>query len=340
MDKNERKVCWYGALLTTLVANSAKLLALRENGIIARYWQFDLPEYVFQFVFNFIFCGILLYLNVAEGKFLDGYRQDRKWWKYWLGNFIIVVSFIFVGTLIHRLTFGVPEIPGAIGRGYIARLSISGVLVAIIVRLVLLMREGRKKDMLNAHLKAENIQAQLGLLQKQLNPHFLFNSFSSLSAIVRENPNLAQKYIVHLSRVFRNAIIHPSTKLVSVAHELETLKSYEQLILMRLENAFQLHIEVSPDVMNAQLPHLSLQPLLENASKHNAASVECPLRVTIRNTGEWLTVSNAIQPVLHPEPGTGTGLANVNERFRLLTGREIEIERANGQFIVRLPLSR
>jgi sensor histidine kinase YesM len=338
MSKNEWKICCYSALLISLAVNSAKLMALREDGIIARYWQFDGYEYGFQFAYNFLFCAVLFCLNLADGKFLDGYRQSKRFGRYYLINSIVIILFTVFGFLIQYALFAEDHLQGMVARGYIARFSLSCLLVAIVVRLVLLVREGRKKDNMNALLKVEYLQAQLELLKGQLNPHFLFNSLSSLSGIVRENPKLAQSYIFHLSKVLRNAVTYSGTPLIRVADELDALKSYEQLIVMRLEEAFRLDVCLNPEILHARLPHLSLQPLLENAAKHNAASIQAPLIVKIRHENGLLVVSNNLQPLNTPESATGTGLANLNERFRLLLNQGIDIQKTDDLFIVKLPL--
>lgn len=116
------------------------------------------------------------------------------------------------------------------------------------------------------------------------------------------------------------------------------LRSFAQLITLRLEDAFKLDINVDSARLNNELPHLSLQPLLENAVKHNAATITKPLTVSIYMEGDLLVISNNLQEVSSPENSNGIGLANLNERFRIMTGREIEIIKTAGRFIVKLPL--
>lgn len=338
MSKNEIKICWYSALFITLTVNAARLMALRENGIIARYWQFNVYEYSFQFLYNMFFCVFLAYLNLQEGSWLSIYRQNRHKLPYYLYNVVVVVAGTGLGGLIHFKLFSEGHIPGIIAKGYAARFTISTILVAVIVRLVLLMREGRRKDTVNEQLKTVYLEAQLEALRANLNPHLFFNSLSSLSGIVREDPRQAQGYIFHLSNVYRHALIHSGTSLVSIEQEINVINSYNQLIVLRLEKGFQLNISIKASLLHYRIPHLSLQPLLENATKHNMATVEKPLVVHIYDEEGWLHVSNNLQPIGTPENSTGMGLVNLNERFRLLLHREIEISKTNHQFLVKLPL--
>ncbi|KFF02850.1 sensor histidine kinase [Chryseobacterium luteum] len=338
MIKNERKIYLYSALLITLVVNSAKLMALNTDGIIARYWQFNIWEYGFQFIYNMIFCLVLLYVNLSRGKLFNVFRENRQWFKLYVFNTLIVVTVIMLGSLIHSLLFGAVQLPGNRIRGYFARFLLSSIMIAVVIRLILLMRESRNKDLINEQLHTAYLQAQLQLLQEQLNPHFLFNTLSSLSAIVREDPRLAQTYILHLSKVFRYTLVHSGNELVSLEKELQHLESYIQLVKMRLENTFQIQIKANERILGKQILHLSLQPLVENAVKHNRATISDPLMVDIYEENEWLIIRNNLQLTISETEGTGLGLANLNERYKLQAHHEIEIHQTKEYFMVKLPL--
>jgi len=338
MNKNERKIYFYSAFLITLMVNSAKLMALNSDGIIARYWQFNIGEYGYQFLYNMAFCLLLLYLNLSQGKFLSIFRENKQYWRLYTFNILVLVAAIILGSMVHSLLFGTPQLTGGRIRGYFARFLLSSIMIAVVIRLILLMRESRNKDLINEQLNSAYLKAQLQLLQEQLNPHFLFNTLSSLSAIVMENPNLAQNYILHLSKIFRYTLARSGNNMVSLEKELEHLKSYIQLVKMRLENAFQIHINISEDCINKQILHLSLQPLVENAVKHNKATLSNPLTVEIYEEDKWLIIRNNLQPSISDSEGTGLGLTNLNERYKLQFHKEIEIFQTKKYFIVKLPL--
>jgi len=338
MIKNERKIYIYSALLITLVVNSAKLMALNTDGIIARYWQFNIWEYGFQFLYNMAFCMVLLHLNLSEGKFLSVYRENKQWVKLYLLNALLIMAAIMVGSLLHTLLFGALSFLRIRIRGYFARFLLSSVMVAVMIRLILLMRESKNKDLINEQLRTAYLQAQLKLLREQLNPHFLFNTLSSLSAIVREDPNLAQSYILHLSKVFRYTLMHSGNDMVTVDKELLHLESYVQLVKMRLENTFQIHIDIKKNTLDKKILHLSLQPLVENAIKHNMATDSHPLTVTIVEENGKMIVRNNLQPITSEAESTGLGLTNLNERYLLKTQHEIEIHQTAEYFMVKLPL--
>lgn len=338
MIRNERKIYIYSALLITLFANSAKLMAINSDGIIARYWQFNIWEYGFQFLYNMVFCVVLLHLNLSKGKLFSVYRENKQWLKLYVFNTLLIIAFIILGSLLHTVLFGALPFPRIRIRGYFARFLLSSVMITVVIRLILLMRESRNKDLINEQLRTAYLQAQLKLLQEQLNPHFLFNTLSSLSAMVRENPNLAQSYILHLSKVFRYTLVHSGNDMVTIDTEFQHLESYIQLVKMRLENAFQIQININKDISDKKLLHLSLQPLVENAVKHNKAINSSPLIVDIYEENGWLVVRNNLQPVISETESTGLGLTNLNERYRLQTNHEIEIYQNSEYFMVKLPL--
>ena len=231
------------------------------------------------------------------------------------------------------------QLPGLFWGGYFSRFMLCGLLVGIVVKIILLIRESREKSRENEQLKSAYLEAELELLKGQLNPHFLFNSLSSLSGIIRENPAMAQHYVGQLSKVFRYSLERSGNSLVSVADELNMIKAYGQLLVMRFEKAFELDIAVDDTYLEAKIPHLSLQLLLENAAKHNMATLKKPLIVKVYRSGGCLVVSNNLQPLTLPESSTGIGLANLNQRFNILMGREIEITKTANEFLVKLPVT-
>ena len=108
---------------------------------------------------------------------------------------------------------------------------------------------------------------------------------------------------------------------------------------MRYAGKLFIETRIPADCMDRLLPALSLQPLIENAVKHNTITRTKPLRVIIQAEGDMLSVSNPIQPKIDDsEQGTGIGLKNLASRYRLLTDREIAVSAEQGVFVVRLPL--
>jgi hypothetical protein len=340
MDKNERRICWYSSLLIALVVNTPKLLALRTDGIVAHYWHFNLAELIFQWGFNLLFCLLVFYINLRPPFFFSGYRLKKQRVSYWSINGAIFFLSVPTGALLQRGLFPGDRLPGIYFLGTFARLGLSIFFALILLRIIFLLRATKKQELENEQLKSAYMATELELLKEQINPHFLFNSLSSLSGVIRENPELAQKYVRDLSNVFRYALTKTKVNLVTLDEELQVLKSFAELITMRLENAFQLSININTAKLTRQLPHLSLQPLLENAVKHNSATINRPLKVELCDEGEWLLVKNSLAEVPVAENSTGLGLLNLNERCKLMLNSEIEITKTTTEFIVKLTLKK
>jgi two-component system LytT family sensor kinase len=338
MYRTENRISWYSSLLIAILLNSPRLMALRENTVAAQYWRFNLAEWSFQVIYNLLFCWLVFYLNLENKSRLAIYRNQKRYMVYVLYNALIGFLCIVAGTFIQRICFDSQAPRGMVGSGYIIRLVLSISLVSIVLKIIFLLREREKQELENQQLKSSYLVAELELLKEQMNPHFLFNSLSILSAVIREDAGLAQKYLKELSNVLRYAITQSKVSLVTVERELAMLHSFAHLISMRLEDAFKLDIQVPEQWWLYQLPHMSLQPLLENAVKHNAATAEKPLTVVIGIQENYLVISNSLRELPQPEHSNGIGLANLNERFRIMMQQEIEIVKTSRQFIVKLPL--
>jgi hypothetical protein len=190
----------------------------------------------------------------------------------------------------------------------------------------------------NEQLKSENLRARYNTLVNQINPHFLFNSLNSLSALVREGKSGdAVSYIDRLSDTFRYTIRNEPGTTTTLGEELEFVSAYKYLLEVRYAEKLFIDIDIDPEKSEWMLPTFSIQPLVENAVKHNTITRSKPLRISIRTEGDRLVVSNPINPKIEPERGTGIGLENLANRWHLLTGKDIEIGNDGKTFSVTLP---
>lgn len=191
----------------------------------------------------------------------------------------------------------------------------------------------------NERLKNENLTTRYNMLVGQINPHFFFNSLNSLAMLVRERQDeKALTYIDQLSYTFRYIIQNGQSTLMTLDEELRFIDAYSFLFKIRYADKLFFDIDVEPKYLTCTLPALSLQPLVGNAVKHNAITRSRPLRITIRTVDGSLEVSNPIVPKLESEPSTGIGLENLCNRWRLITGRDIEVLNDGKTFTVRMPL--
>lgn len=188
-------------------------------------------------------------------------------------------------------------------------------------------------------LREENLKYQYRNLKSQVNPHFLFNSLNTLSEIVYADAGKADSYIQKLSGIYRYILENEETDLVPLNEELEFVKQYFSLQQERDNEKISLDIDFQ-DAQQYKIIPVSLQLLVENALKHNAMSEEKPLDIHIYHSNDFVVVSNTIQRKNILESSTQTGLSNLSERVKLITGKEPVISEENGRFIVKLPIIR
>ncbi len=204
-----------------------------------------------------------------------------------------------------------------------------------------LLSEQQKILLENEHLRTENIQTRYNMLMGQINPHFFFNSLNSLSMLVREqNEQKALDYIDQLSYTFRYIIQNGQNQKSTLEEEIEFAHAYTEIFKVRYADKLFFDIDIAPEYNNWTLPSLTLQPLIGNAVKHNTITRKQPFHVSIRTEGSTLVVYNLKAPKIESEPSTGIGLENLNSRWLLTTGQEIEIIDTEKDFTVRLPLQK
>ncbi|NCT73732.1 MAG: hypothetical protein GXC78_04330 [Chitinophagaceae bacterium] len=200
-----------------------------------------------------------------------------------------------------------------------------------------MLAEKQKNILEIERLKQAQLAANLSSLKEQLSPHFLFNTLNTLSTLTQEKA--VKDYVSELADVYRYVLQYSGHDTVTLEQELAFISSYLYIIKTRLEDAFDICIEVDDKNLSSKsLPPLTLQMLVENAIKHNIASSSKQLRIIIRSTAGVIEVSNNLQPKTSVQHSPGIGLHNVMQRYRLLFGREIMIEQTTDRFTVKLPL--
>lgn len=190
-------------------------------------------------------------------------------------------------------------------------------------------------------LMKENAVAQFEALKNQVSPHFLFNSLSILSSLVHVDANLSEKFIDQLSKAYRYILEQKDNDTVSLRTELEFLRSYAFLLKIRFENKFDVKVLISDaDAEKYQVAPLTLQLLIENCVKHNRMSEKEPLIVTILANDKYLVVRNPNRPrnEIEKTTSTGIGLANIKNRYQLLSESSVLVEQDEELFTVKIPL--
>jgi two-component system LytT family sensor kinase len=197
----------------------------------------------------------------------------------------------------------------------------------------------KNKQLEAEELKRINSQAQLQAIKNQINPHFLFNNLNVLSTLVMQESPDANKFIEEFSKVYRHVLNAREQELITLQSELEFINPYIFLLQKRFPESIFININVPPQYLSYRIIPVAVQMLLENAIKHNIASRQKPLNISLSVDGKKrLTVMNNLQPKLVEDASTQIGLENISKRYELITGQYIEIEKTSDHFSVSLPL--
>lgn len=191
---------------------------------------------------------------------------------------------------------------------------------------------------INRNLQKENAVLRYRQLKSQINPHFLFNSLNALVSLINNDRDLAVQYTKKLSAVYRYVLTQDQQDTVTVRDEAGFIGNYSDILRTRFSQGLEFRFDIRPSDMDRAVPPMSLQLLVENAVKHNAVSSGQPLVIRISTDGEYLCVSNNINPRLSSSSGTGIGLENLSRKYAILAGRDITVMHDNNTFTVKLPL--
>jgi len=194
-------------------------------------------------------------------------------------------------------------------------------------------------ELKNAKQERENIRSRFEALKNQVNPHFLFNSLNALSTLVHEDADLAESFILKLTRIYRYVLDLNDRTLIPLEDELGFIDNYLFLQQIRFGNNLRLYRQVDREALRKKVPPLSLQLLVENAIKHNVISAENALTIELRvEEGDVLLVKNNLQKRLRKVESTGLGLKNLRSRYQLISDRMPEFVEEKDAYLARIPL--
>jgi two-component system LytT family sensor kinase len=231
----------------------------------------------------------------------------------------------FRNTLIWRVITGVMEY----------------ILVVLVYYLIMYYTNFMEKFTMESELKTNIKVAELNALKSQINPHFLFNSLNSISALTVTESNKAQEMILKLSEFLRFSIAEKPDTMRSFSEEIENISKYLDIEKVRFGDRLIVKEDIAKKCLDASIPSLILQPIVENAVKHGLS--ESLDKVEVRITADCfqgflkVQVENDIDE--HPRKvtsGNGIGLQNIIQRLKLTFGREdlISVGSENGKFLV------
>ncbi len=221
------------------------------------------------------------------------------------------------------------------------------ILIALVVLLILFtlyryrLTQQRKMFILEGkaqQLEKEKTQVMYESLKQQLNPHFLFNSLTSLSGLIDTNQQLAGNFLKQMSRIYRYILKSRDSETVMLKEEIEFVQTYINLQKTRFKEGLQVTVDVDEDLLHKRIPPVTLQNMVENAIKHNIIDSESPLWIRIYTDNDYLVIKNNLQRKHVVETSNKQGLASLQSLYSYLSTKPVLIEEDAVEFSIKLPL--
>jgi two-component system, LytTR family, sensor kinase len=295
----------------------------------------------------YIFLFIQLQLIVLR-HFITAFKQQENWAPFMMKYFLVIQSLGFVLLIVYSILITV-----VVNGRFDVRLKDIGQLRFIFVYFffihsviyiagiaVRLYKLYNKEKDAKHHVEKSFLSAQLQMLRQQLNPHFLFNNLNIIASTITDNPKLAYDFTKSMASFYRKVLETENAGWVTLKEELKTIGSYLYMLGVRFEDKLIFTIEVSEAMQHQfSVPDFILQPIVENAVKHNVCSKASPLRISITvNEPNTLVIKNNHQPKDAHTDSVGIGWFNIENRYKYLEATAPVKYIKDGWFIVEVPL--
>ena len=329
-----------GAVVITILLGLPRvqmMMRLEDFGIA----DFELRDYIRRISITLILVLLFLWLNL----FINNIRLGRlrisfdKIGHLVLANVVVfcVLQLLTISIFSQRLDLEVGSNAKSV---YIWLLAVNVLMMAICMLIGIVYRQVKEKYFMrltHEALQKENAEARFANLKEQINPHFMFNSFSTLNGLIEESPERAKKFLMNMSDLYRYVLQSEQSSSVPLDQELKCAQIYGAMVKERFGAAIQINWDVPAASKYKKVVPLSVQMLLENAVKHNNFNLSNPLTITIHANGAFLEVKNNLRP-RKIENSHSLGLYNLNQRYYYLSNKEIVIQNKNEVFSVKIPL--
>lgn len=205
---------------------------------------------------------------------------------------------------------------------------------------VFMVKEQQNEQVKNSELQRAKAEAELAVLKNQIDPHFMFNSLNTLTYLIKTNPPVAYEFTENLAEVYRYILSQKDQTLVLLDDELEFTHKYTELLHLRFGHSLIIKKRFDDEAGKSFLiPPTSVFVAFENAVKHNEISETHPMHIDVFIREGNLVISNSLRERNTRAHSSKIGLKNLDERFRLITGKGIEARMIDDQFTVHFPLT-
>jgi two-component system LytT family sensor kinase len=264
----------------------------------------------------------------------------RVLWKVPLNLFVMTPSVMLIILLFHWFhVLGYTLNTEHLKYGYMIGLA-TNIVFESLWEVIYIIDKYREAAAEKEMIEQMQLRQEFDNLKEKVNPHFLFNSFNTLSSLISEDKDQAEKFLDELSKVYRYLLRNNESGMSTVGQEVAFIRSYSRLLETRYGDGYRMVLSIDPGCIDREIPSLSLQLLVENAVKHNVVSKVQPITVHIyTNTDGYIVVENNLNKKARlVQESTGIGLANIREKYRLLNRDDILVEETADTFTVSLPM--
>ena len=288
-------------------------------------WHVAVVTYPLIYLIGFFSWRLHVEYDAILRRRFPSLEQTRQRVLYKLGiNLVImtpsVLLIFYIFHWFHILGYRIQ--PNDLRYGYLVGLSVN-IIFETLWEVIYLVDKYKESAYEQELLERMQLLQEFENLKQKVNPHFLFNCFNTLLALIHEDRQQAEVFLDELSKVYRYLLRSNENGMSSLQQEMSFIQSYASLLKTRHGEGFQMKLQVDPTLHCYELPALSLQMLVENAVKHNVISKHKPIVVNIRSTPDGkLVVENTLAKRVHKSESTGIGLSNIKEKYRLLNRRK------------------
>lgn len=187
-------------------------------------------------------------------------------------------------------------------------------------------------------LERENALVQFESLKQQLNPHFLFNSLTSLSGLIHADPRQASRFLERLGKLYRYVLNSQENETVTLGEEIQFADTYLHLQKTRFGEGLIVQNDVGKEYYTKRIAPVTLQKLIENAIKHNIIDIDTPLRIRLSIEADYLVVENNLQRKNSVETSNKKGLDSLCRLYSFISDRDVHIVDDSNSFTVKIPL--
>jgi sensor histidine kinase YesM len=275
-------------------------------------------------------------------KYKSRLNSNRVLFRFYIANCLATAPFVLLASIIHVTVFapyltceGCERPTQGLTQTVAQGLVLSWLIISA-KTFMIYVEYSRRSESEKSIIQQELALSKFESLKDQIQPHFLFNSFSVLSSIIEDDPKLAVEFVSKLSKIYRYVLDNRS-QLVVLKTELEYLEHYVFLLKTRHGESIKVNIDFEDPA--SFLPILSLKMLVENALKHNYFSKEQPLMIDVfSEESKFLVVRNGLNKRIVHRESTKFGLKNIQKRYELLVEKDIEVLDDGAYFTVKLPI--